>query len=105
MIGIVFATALAVGSMTTSGEDLIAALFGTRSTLRPSELIFGLVAAIAVIAFILTQRDSLIVMLVSPEVARTAGIDVGRLNWLYLEALALTIALGLRYLGVLLMGP
>jgi len=104
MIGIVFSAALAVGSMTTSGEDLIEALFGTRSALSTSELIFGLVGAVAVIVFIVTQRDRLIVMLVSPEVARTTGINVGRLNLLYLQAFALTIALGLRYLGVLLMG-
>jgi ABC-type Mn2+/Zn2+ transport system permease subunit len=43
-------------------------------------------------------------MLVSPDVARTAGINVRRLNLLFLETFALTIALGLRYLGVLLMG-
>jgi len=104
MIGIVFAAALAIGSLTTSGEDLIDALFGSRSPLRTSELIFGFAGAIAVIVFIVTQRDSLIVMLVSPEVARTAGINVRLLNLLYLEAFALTIALGLRYLGVLLMG-
>ena len=104
MIGIVFSAALAIGSMMTSGEDLIEALFGTSSTLSTSELVFGLVGAVAVIVFIVTQRNSLIVMLVSPEVARTAGINVGRLNLLYLEAFALTIALGLRYLGVLLMG-
>jgi zinc transport system permease protein len=104
MIGIVFAAALAIGSMTTSGEELIDALFGTRSSLRSSELIFGLVGAVAVVVFIIKKRDSLIVMLVSPEVARTAGVNVRRLNLLYLEAFALTIALGLRYLGVLLMG-
>jgi len=104
MIGIVFSAALAVGSMTTSGEDLIEALFGTSGALSTSELIFGLVGSVAVIVFIITQRDRLIVMLVSPEVARTAGINVRRLNLLYLEAFALTIALGLRYLGVLLMG-
>jgi ABC-type Mn2+/Zn2+ transport system permease subunit len=104
MIGIVFSAALAVGSMITSGEELIDALFGTSSALSKSELIFGLVGAVAVIVFIITQRDSLIVMIVSPEVARTAGINVGWLNLLYLEAFALTIALGLRFLGVLLMG-
>jgi ABC-type Mn2+/Zn2+ transport system permease subunit len=42
-------------------------------------------------------------MLVSPEVARTSGVNVRRLNLLYLIAFAMTIALGLRYLGVLLM--
>jgi ABC-type Mn2+/Zn2+ transport system permease subunit len=35
--------------------------------------------------------------MVSPDVARTAGIDVRWLDLLYLEAFALTIALGLRY--------
>ncbi len=39
-----------------------------------------------------------------PEIARTAGIDVVRLNLIFLEVFALTVALGLRYLGVLLMG-
>ena len=43
-------------------------------------------------------------MLVSPDVARTAGVNVRRLDLLYVLAFALTIALGLRYLGVLLMG-
>lgn len=43
-------------------------------------------------------------MLVSPDVARTAGINVRRLNLSFLLMFALTIALGLRYLGVLLMG-
>ncbi len=104
MIGIVFSVALAAGSLMTSGEELIDALFGSRGALGRSELIFGLVGAVAVIVFIFTQRDRLIVMLVSPEVARTTGINVSRLNLLYLEAFALTIALGLRYLGVLLMG-
>src|SRR5665213_713856 len=56
------------------------------------------------VAFIITQRHRLIVALVSPDVARTAGIDVPRLNLLFLQMFALTIALGLRYLGVLLMG-
>ena len=43
-------------------------------------------------------------MLVSPDLARTTGVNVQRLNLLYLQVFALTIALGLRYLGVLLMG-
>jgi zinc transport system permease protein len=99
IIGVLFSVALAVGSMTTSGEDLIEALFGSAGALSWPEVSFGLVAASAVVAFVVTQRNRLVVMLVSPDVARTAGIDVQRLNLLYLEMFALTIALGLRYLG------
>lgn len=104
VVGVVFSAALAVGSLMTSGEDLIDALFGGAGVLRWPEIVFGFAAASAVMLFIVTQKHRLIVMLVSPDVARTAGINVQRLNLLYLQMFALTIALGLRYLGVLLMG-
>ena len=54
--------------------------------------------------FVLSRKNALVVALVSPDIARTVGINVQRLNLLYLEMFALTVALGLRYLGVLLMG-
>ena len=104
VIGVVFSAALAIGSLMTKGEDLIEALFGGAGALHWPEIVFGLVAATAIVLFIITQRNRLVVMLVSPDVARTAGINVRRLNLLYLQTFALTIALGLRYLGVLLMG-
>lgn len=104
VIGVLFSVALAVGSMMTSGEELIEALFGGAGVLSWTEIVFGLAGSIAVVAFTVTQRNKLVVMLVSPDVASTAGINVRRLNLLYLETFALTIALGMRFLGVLLMG-
>ena len=105
IIGVIFSTALAIGSVITSGDDLIEALFGGASG-RPSALEagFGLVASIAVTVFVLRRKRALVVALVSPDIARTIGIDVRRLNLLYIQMFALTVALGLRYLGVLLMG-
>jgi ABC-type Mn2+/Zn2+ transport system permease subunit len=103
-VGVVFSAALAVGSWMTSGEDLIEALFGGPGALSLAEVVLGLAGAAAVIAFLLARRHSLVVALVSEDVARTAGVDVRRLDLLYLQAFALAIALGLRYLGVLLMG-
>jgi ABC-type Mn2+/Zn2+ transport system permease subunit len=104
MIGVVFSLALAAGSLFTSGEDLIDALFGGSRQPTWQELVLGSCASVAIVAFIVRQRNRLVVMLVSPDVARTTGIDVRRLDLLYLLTFALTIALGLRYLGVLLMG-
>jgi ABC-type Mn2+/Zn2+ transport system permease subunit len=104
IIGVVFSVALAIGSMTTSGEQLVEALFGGMGTLTNSELALGLLGATAVTAFILAARNSLVVALVSPEIAMTSGINVSRLNLFYLLTFAVTVALGLRYLGVLLMG-
>lgn len=102
--GVVFSTALALGALLTRGEELLDALFGRPGSLSTPELVGGVVAALAVIAFAILARHRLIVMLVSADVARTAGIAVRRLELAFLLAFALTVGLGLRYLGVLLMG-
>jgi len=104
MIGVVFSAALAVGALMSSGEDLIEALFGGAGALSRSEIMFGYVAVTSIILFFITQKNRLVIMLVSPDVASTAGINVRRLNFLFLQTFALAIALGLRYSGVLLMG-
>src|ERR1700693_2635185 len=84
VIGVLFSAALAVGSLMTSGEDLVEALFGGAGVLTWPEVLFGIVAAALVVAFVVTQRHRLMVMLVSPDVARTAGINVRRLDLFYL---------------------
>ncbi|HTA44259.1 MAG TPA: metal ABC transporter permease [Bryobacteraceae bacterium] len=104
VIGVVFSAALAIGSMVTSGEDLIEALFGGAGTQNWSETLFGVAASAAVIAFVVIQRNKLVITMVSRDVARTAGINVKGLELAWLITFAMTIALGLRYLGVLLMG-
>lgn len=104
VIGVVFSTALAVGSLLTTGEELMEALFGGTGRLTSVETAMGLVVVVGVVGFILHARHRLVLTLVSPEIARTSGIDVSRLNLAFLLVFALTIALGLRYLGVLLIG-
>lgn len=104
VIGVTFAVALAIGSVITSGEELIDALLGAPGTLTPWEAVFGVVGSLLVIAFVLRERNALVVRLVSPEIALTSGVDVARLDLYFLLAFALTIGLGLRFLGVLLMG-
>lgn len=105
VIGVVFSAALAIGSMMmASGHDLVEALFGQTGRMGWTEMGIGLAGAVAVVVFVIRQKNRLVLMLVSPDIARTARIDHRRLNFLYLQAFALTVALGLRFLGVLLMG-
>jgi zinc transport system permease protein len=104
VIGVVFSLALAVGSLLATGDELVDALLGAPGTLGPWELVLGIAGSVAVAIFVLAQRNRLVLALVSADIARTAGIRVARLELAYLLAFALTVALGLRYLGVLLMG-
>jgi ABC-type Mn2+/Zn2+ transport system permease subunit len=102
--GVVFSVALAVGSLMSSGEELIDALFGGPGKLTNWELGLGLIAVCAITAFIFRARHALVLSLVSPEIALTSGVNVSRLDLFYLLTFGLTVGLGLRYLGVLLMG-
>jgi zinc transport system permease protein len=104
VIGVVFTLALAIGSFLTSGEELIDALFGSPGNLTDWEIAFGLIGAAVVIVLILALKNALIVSLVSPDIASTSGINVAILDLTFLLAFALAIALGIRFLGVLLMG-
>jgi ABC-type Mn2+/Zn2+ transport system permease subunit len=104
LVGVIFTVSLAVGTLITSEHELIEALFGAAGTLTPLEIGLGLAGSALVIGFVLMWRHALIVSLVSADIARTSGVAVTRLDLLYLLAFSLTVALGLRYLGVLLMG-
>ena len=104
VIGVTFAVALAVGSIITSGDELIDALLGIPGTLTLGEGILGIAGSLVVIGFVLRQRNALVVRLISPEIAMTSAVDVARLDLYFLLAFALTIGIGLRFLGVLLMG-
>jgi zinc transport system permease protein len=104
VIGVIFSGALAVGAMLTSGEELIDALFGGVRAVTTLEAVAGLVIAAAVIVFVIAARSRLVIRLVSADLARTTGIRVARLDLAFLLAFAVTVALGLRFLGVLLMG-
>jgi len=104
VIGVVFSSALAIGGLLTGGEDLIEALFGAPGTPSAWEIIFGVAGSIGVTLFVLGQRHRLLIALVSPDLARTSGINVSRLSLWFLLTFSVTVGLGLRYLGILLMG-
>jgi len=46
-----------------------------------------------------------VLTLFSPELAAATGINVSRLNLYYLLIFSLTVLLGLRFLGALLVAP
>jgi ABC-type Mn2+/Zn2+ transport system permease subunit len=104
IIGVVFSAALALGSLMTSGDELIHALLGKPTELAAWELAIGLAAATGVIVFLVHRRNEILVSIVSRDVARSMGISPAWLDLQFMLAFAVTVAVGVRYLGVLLMG-
>ena len=103
-IGVIFTAALAIGTVLTPSEDLIEALFGGFEGLTLLWFVIGLLAVSTIVLFVLAFRHQLILSLFSPELAAATGVNVSRLNLYFLLVFSLTVLLGLRFLGALLVG-
>jgi hypothetical protein len=93
-----------LGALLTTRDELIDVLFGSAASISRAEMLASFALSAAVVAFCIAERDALIVSFVSADTARTAGIRVRGLSLLFLATFAVAVALGLRYLGALLMG-
>ena len=103
-IGVIFTAALAIGTVLTPSEDLIEALFGGFERITPLWFGIGVLAVTVVMGFVIVFRHQLILSLFSPELAAATGVNVARLNLYFLLVFSLTVLLGLRFLGALLVG-
>lgn len=103
-IGVVFVAALALGTLLTPKEDLIEALFGGFGETTWAGFVAGILGCVAIVITIRALRHKLILIVFSPDLARSLGIRVHRVELAYLLTFALTILLGLQFLGALLVG-
>ncbi|PIR89025.1 MAG: hypothetical protein COU07_04005 [Candidatus Harrisonbacteria bacterium CG10_big_fil_rev_8_21_14_0_10_40_38] len=105
VIGILFTASLAIGSIIIPvEEDLLDALFGEAAIFNSLELALGIPLAIIIIFLVLKYKDKFTLSFISPDIARTSGLSVSKLDLLYLLLFVGTIVLGLKFLGALLMG-
>ncbi len=103
-IGVVFAAAIAIGALVTPSEDIIGALFGGAGAVSLGTLVLYALLSLLVIFFILKFRNKLVLSLFNQDLAATSGVNVSWLNLGYFLIFALTLLLGLRFLGTLLVG-
>src|SRR5438874_793001 len=103
-IGVIFTAALAIGTLVTPSEDLIEALFGGFQILSLTWFLIGVAAVCVIVGFVFMFRHQLVLTLFSPELAVATGVNVSRLNLYFLLMFSLTVLLGLRFLGALLVG-
>jgi ABC-type Mn2+/Zn2+ transport system permease subunit len=103
-IGVIFSAAIAVGVLVTPSEEIIEALFGGEEVISPALFLAYLALSLAVILFVARFRNQLILGAFNADLAKATGVKVSRLNLLYYLLFALTLILGLRFLGTLLVG-
>jgi zinc transport system permease protein len=106
-IGIFSSLGLAVGILLASlarsfNVELMAYLFGDILAIEPLEVGLTVVLAVAVLLAVTLNYGKLLFMTFDRESARAAGINVGRLDTLLMVLTAVTIVLGMKVAGILL---
>jgi ABC-type Mn2+/Zn2+ transport system permease subunit len=105
LVGAMFTLALAIGILLISDlEALTEALFGDITKVSLPETIAAII--ISVVAIFLTKiiYNNIVLSMISDELATSTGVNVARINLLYLLLVSLVVAIGIKITGTLLVG-
>ncbi len=84
--------------------NLFSFLFGSISTIQPSDLYMIVALGIPVVGIILIFYKELFLVSIDEELAQASGINARFFNLLFIILAAITVSLSLRIVGVLLIG-
>lgn len=101
--GVLFVTALAIGSLLIEEHDLLEAFFGNVETISPTRAIIQTILALIVLLTTALFFKRLMLVSVAPELTLSEKIRQSRMELLLLTLIALTISIGISFVGVLLM--
>ncbi|HXV27170.1 MAG TPA: metal ABC transporter permease [Candidatus Paceibacterota bacterium] len=104
IVGIIFTLSLALGLLLTPEPELLEALFGDIADVTMQGVLIAIAAVVVIGALIARQGRTLVLGIVSDDLARTSGRNVSRANLLFMLAVALVVALGIKIAGTLLTG-
>ncbi|MEK7516560.1 MAG: metal ABC transporter permease [Patescibacteria group bacterium] len=104
LIGVLFTAALAVGLLIVPDLELIEVLFGDITGINLANGLLTLVGGAVIVFTTLRYLPQFAKITFAPELAASEGVPVARMNLLFLFLLAGTVAIGIKAIGVLLMG-
>jgi ABC-type Mn2+/Zn2+ transport system permease subunit len=104
VVGALFTLALAIGILIIPEPDLLEALFGDITKVGLLDTSIAVIVSLVAIALTKIVYDRIVLGMISEELATSTGINVGRVNLLYLLLVSLTVAIGIKIVGTLLVG-
>lgn len=104
LVGVFFTASLSLGLLLTPEPDLLEALFGNIDKIGLTDGIITVIGATIIFAVTLVISKSLLLGIVSEDLAKAQKINVKKINLIYLLLVALVVALGVKFLGTLLTG-
>lgn len=104
MVGVFFTASLAIGVLITPEPDLLEALFGNIEKITMIEGIFAIVLTLFIILITRSISKNLILGVVSEDLVKSLGVSSKTVNLIYLLMVGAVVALGVKFVGTLLMG-
>lgn len=101
--GVLFVTALSAGALLIPEQDLLEAFFGSVATITRTQAVVQAVIALLVIIITLFFLKRLALSSIAPDLSIASGISQSKMEFLLLILIALTITVGISFVGVLLM--
>lgn len=104
LVGIVFVLSLALGFLITPEPELLEALFGDISRVSFLSMIISAVIGVILVYTINKIYPKIILSSISEDLASVNKISVKKYNLIYLFAVSIIVALGVKVVGSLLVG-
>ncbi|MBI4134686.1 MAG: metal ABC transporter permease [Candidatus Sungbacteria bacterium] len=104
IVGVLFSASLALGILLTPEPELLEALFGDFTKITFSEAVASVIFSLAVILVTVLISRRLVFSIVAPELGHVSKKKTRLANAVFLVMLAAVVALGIKFVGTLLMG-
>lgn len=104
LVGVFFTGSLALGILITPEPELLESLFGNIEKLTLTDGIAAIILSLGIIILTKKISKSLTLGAISEELAKSVGIKSREINLLYILLVSAVVALGVTYVGTLLMG-
>jgi len=103
LTGVIFTTALAIGSLMASQTDLLEAFFGDLAHITLGQMALQAGLSLVVITIAWKYLNRIVLFSIAPDLAASVKLSPKKLELVLLLLIALTISIGVSFVGVLLM--
>ncbi|MBI2096684.1 MAG: metal ABC transporter permease [Candidatus Sungbacteria bacterium] len=104
IVGVLFTASLAAGILLTPEPELLEALFGDFTKITPLGAGLTVTASLAVVIVMAKIMRPVTFSIIAPDLGHVSQLKTKTASLLFLAMLALVVALGVKFVGTLLMG-
>lgn len=104
LVGVFFTASLALGILITPEPELFEALFGNIEHINTFEGIVAILISSLVILITFFLSKKLMLSVISEDLAKSSKVKTNLINLIYLFLIGMVVALGVKFVGTLLMG-